>query len=496
MAATTDQLDSMDPRLVATIREIFRHHYAFPHSVRGWLFACLIDHEYIDSTLERSHARNAGGGAQAGGGGIVAGAAEAMTEASAYLGHIAACRDIAQKYGMLEALTALGMPELTVDSYAAGNDADLSQRIAGDCSGEYLNIVIIGAGPAGLTLASALKLAFGERINIVVIENRVEARHYKKPYGRRWIAHIPLSFLSGMIEEEIAGIFSQVGGKYIGVTIDILESLLLLSCRRMGVKFLFQENYDLSFVARSKVQAIFDASGGRFNKIDFPPPGAPITVGREIETASLNSNDAKIAPYGIRIKDVPDNKKITVGSSGNIFFPLYKSGRMKVALLKVIHLPVALYDVLLQYIVANNGDNKFYIWPGDLKQEINQAILTVNLRKGEYEALCGKIASSAKVDELLRDEVLMARLDSRMADVLRIIAGHAANTGKISIEPPFLFEPYLIDLQGNIECIHGKPVIRIGDAIFNGNVKHGNGLGSHLVHIRHIHNAFVKNFGF
>ena len=50
------------------------------------------------------------------------------------------------------------------------------------------------------------------------------------------------------------------------------------------------------------------------------------------------------------------------------------------------------------------------------------------------------------------------------------------------MEPPFIFAPYLKPYLPD-EVMHGRPLIRVGDSIFNGNPKTGNGLSRHLRHL-------------
>jgi len=45
--------------------------------------------------------------------------------------------------------------------------------------------------------------------------------------------------------------------------------------------------------------------------------------------------------------------------------PLYKGiKRIKLALLKLVHIPSQCYDALASYITQHNADNKYYVWPG------------------------------------------------------------------------------------------------------------------------------------
>ena len=50
---------------------------------------------------------------------------------------------------------------------------------------------------------------------------------------------------------------------------------------------------------------------------------------------------------------------------------------------------------------------------------------------------------------------------------------------QISIESPFKYSPYA-NLNSTSGSLHGKRVFPVGDSLFCGHPKMGNGLGSHL----------------
>ena len=163
-------------------------------------------------------------------------------------------------------------------------------------------------------------------------------------------------------------------------------------------------------------------------------------------------------------------------------------------MVKLIHIPIRFYDQLIRYIVGHNSDNKFYAWPGTLKAEINQVILIINLKKEEYLFLSEKIQGPTRVDDALRDRSFAEKMDARVIDIFEIVSKISDSADGISIEPPFLFDPYLIKKKGGFDRLYGRPVIPVGDSIYNGNVKLGNGISPHLSHIKYIQESFRKNF--
>jgi hypothetical protein len=481
----------MNSRLQTSIREMLSGHYSMPCSLAGWQFLSLIDCEYLDGSLEKiknSPKRNAGIPKHSGD-------AVALNEPQEFIERIKNCPDIQQKLSLLEELNDLNAPLLTVDSFPGLEGNALNSALSAQFDAQRLNVVIVGAGPIGLSLASSLKRALKDRINILVIENRVSRQHHKRPYTRNWITHLLIEGLQDMIAEDVLQIFSQLsGGRHVGVNLNLLEALIQLSCRILGIKFLFNDSGDLSFLDNSEVALIFDASGNGLNPIHMPAKLSDIQLIRQVPTNSPNMN-INIAPYGVKLLRKPDNQQISIGSSGNIFMPFYRNSRMKVAQIKVVNMPIQLYGALLSYIIAHNVDNKFYIWHGDLLPAINQAILVINLSKSEYHSVAMILTESAKIEKVVSNGLLMESLDSRVVQVLKIIAGNPEAVRMARVEPPFLLEPFLYDVLKYPETLYGKPVIRVGDSIYNGNVKFGNGLGAHLAYARHIKSILARNFG-
>ena len=132
---------------------------------------------------------------------------------------------------------------------------------------EKYNIIIFGAGPCGLYIANLLKHHYKDKIEIVIIENRISKPHTKKIYSRKWLTNLPISIFKG--DNNIKKILIDFGKEnFIGCHINVFETLLYLSCRILGVKFLFEniniEN--LSYLKDLNVDLIFNATGNRLLK--------------------------------------------------------------------------------------------------------------------------------------------------------------------------------------------------------------------------------------
>lgn len=474
-------------RIEQVAQEILADQYGNSISVLGWLFAVLLDYRFIDGSLSRHAVRRRAAVWQN---------SEEPTDieqaAAGHLERIGRIFDTACQYAELEDLTLRNTPSLTLDSFPGLQDAQLSDAVRQVFSAGKLNLVIIGAGPVGLLLASALKCTLHDEVNIVMVDSRVSAPHYKLPYERRWVTNIKLGLLHGLVEQNLSDIFANVGdGTYIGCTINVLESLLLLSCRSMGVKFLFADDADLSFIEGSHVQMVFDATGNRFQPLSWPGSPEQIVVHHKIETDRLGSDRSKISPYGIKIHHSEENRHVTLGSFKGLSFPLYKNQPVKLAMLKLIHIPARFYGALVNYVSQHNEDNKYYVWPGTLQTEINQVIVIISLTRAEYDYLCGQHEFPLGIAAALQSETMKDVLDARTCDLLSMLAEHTTEEEQMAIDAPFLFEPYLVDCSLP-ERLYERPLIRVGDSIYNGNVKCGNGLGSHFEHVRHIQSVLRK----
>ncbi|MGE0398776.1 MAG: hypothetical protein AB7T06_18860 [Kofleriaceae bacterium] len=402
-------------RLERTVAAIVADRYADHHAPAGWDYAERVDPAFIDGSIEpRAIRRRAASAYEPRPVGDLAGTA------AAHLERLLAIRGVAELHASLEEL-------VTIDESVTRDDGvEPSAVFANDAR---LNVVILGAGPIGLALASALRLAHA---NVLVLETRVASPHHKLPYQRRWLTAVDHRRLATTVEPALRDIFARVGTKHIGVTIDVLETLLLLSCRRMGVRFSFAEHPDLSFVGACPLHVVFDATGNRFRPT----------------------------------------------AESDVRFPLYQGRRVAQAMLKITQVPARLYEDLVDLVAPRNQDNKVYLWRGSLRDEINQCLPIVNLTRREYEALCDAHEFPLPLVEALAS----SHIDARTHALLARIAG--GTDREVLIDAPFVWQPYLIERAST--RLHGVPVVRVGDSIYNGNVKLANGLGPHLQHVAHI----------
>jgi|GEM_PF-5957672 len=99
------------------------------------------------------------------------------------------------------------------DDYFAVSDDALCEQVCTGFNSDRFNLVIIGAGPVGALLASALKRELGDCIDILLIESRISSAHHKQPYNRRWQVNIPLQLMQTFVHPKAAAVCAQTGAE-------------------------------------------------------------------------------------------------------------------------------------------------------------------------------------------------------------------------------------------------------------------------------------------
>jgi len=156
-------------------------------------------------------------------------------------------------------------------------------RILGEShlSQDTLNVVIIGAGPVGLFLASALteyqrriQNSAKHNVKVVVFESRLVQSGQKKLYSRDWMTDISRNFMDGTLNPRITDILSGLfdtedSHRRISLPINALETLMLLSTRLDGAKFVFDDYHNYSYQLQSIPNlVVFDATGHRLSTLN------------------------------------------------------------------------------------------------------------------------------------------------------------------------------------------------------------------------------------
>lgn len=135
-----------------------------------------------------------------------------------------------------------------------------------------INIAVIGAGPVGLFLAcylfryynSSYGLNNNPKVNIIVFDNRLSKKGFKKPYTRNRIFSFNSTFFSYLIPNIYTWDNSNNG---IMVLIYILEYVLFcLAYYTFNIPFIFEdytwEGYQ-KICKDANIKMVFDCTGGR-----------------------------------------------------------------------------------------------------------------------------------------------------------------------------------------------------------------------------------------
>ena len=105
-------------------------------------------------------------------------------------------------------------------------------------------------------------------------------------------------------------------------------------------------------------------------------------------------------------------------------------------------------------------------------------ILIINLQIEEYESLKTIINLPKNLKSLSDRFNLEDLFNFKIALILRWLVSVDEHC-KIIIERPFKYDPF-VNLTANLGSINGKRVCPIGDSLFCGHPKVGNGLARHL----------------
>ena len=107
----------------------------------------------------------------------------------------------------------------------------------------------------------------GRLVNILVCENRVQKSRMREPYSRNWLTNLPKFLFTKKIDRNVTEVFDWFShGDYIGVKLNMLEILLLQSCKNNNVKFLFNQSPYDDLIKEPNIDILVDATGGKIYK--------------------------------------------------------------------------------------------------------------------------------------------------------------------------------------------------------------------------------------
>jgi hypothetical protein len=383
-----------------------------------------------------------------------------------YLNDIFHIDDITLKYNKILNLTNNASNLILTDSFCK-KDTSIDKICNDTFTNNKYNIVIFGAGPCGLYMANLLKSHYKDKIEIIIIENRINEPHIKKKYSRKWLTKLTTSIFKG--DSQIKKILMEFGHKnYIGCHINVFEMLLYLSCRKMDIKFLFKNVEDLSYLKKTNIDLIFNATGNRLFKNTLTPVS--------IVNIPFNfKNIIKVNNYYENNYNPNTNiEKLQLETHNDILYSKYDNKSVKWNIIKIINIPVSKYNDLERFIkILNMQDNKVYLWKGHLKEAFNECLIFINILENEINM---SINQNITLENLI-NHIYFCDLSDKIIVLLQYLQYLYPNN-TIIIEKPFVYRPYIN--MSPIISKYNHTIVNIGDSIFNGDPKLGDGLLWHL----------------
>jgi tetratricopeptide (TPR) repeat protein len=388
-------------------------------------------------------------------------------------------QNIGDKFNELKLLINSNNFNLTNDSFYQDLDANILVAQKQTFNHYGFNVVIIGAGATGLFLASILKSVLGEQANILVLDNRSNKKNSREIFSRNWLTHIPSLILQRFTPPNVHELFTCFGKDgLVGLPINALESILMLSCKNQGVKFFFSPDLDLKQLDDPSINCFFDATAGQLIESSYDSVDHPNV------TMQYSRRNLKCSGSGIKqLHNLPSPEvsytEITLKYSEPFYYPFSKNLKIYTNMFKLTGIPMSIIQKIHTLIEPLNALNRFFVWEGTLNNEINEGLMLINLKIKEAQILMSQTHTPKKLNSLLQSNAnILSFLDKDIISVLRVL-GELDIEHKICFERPFAYFPH-INLEAGTGCFNGKPIFPIGDSLFSGNPKVGNGLGSHL----------------
>ena len=380
---------------------------------------------------------------------------------------------------------------LTHDNFVNNINLNLSDIQKIIFHNQQINILIIGSGVCGLFLANTLKNKLGSKVNILVLDNRLYKKNILKIFSREWLTYLPKDILQKHTPHNIKNLFECFGvNKKVGLPINIIETILMLSCKEQGVNFYFTPEIEYSKLNDKLISIIFDATGGRLSEVKYNSV-AKNEINLNINNMNFNFDYAGITQLENTTKNNLQNLKIKLKGSGSRHHPFIDDKKIRVHMIKLTSVPIRLLDNIFQFIKKNNDKNLFYVWKGSLKEELNQALIFINLNNKEFDLMSLNLNNKTNLKNFFDNKSnILNLLNQRILAFLKLIVLNDTNK-EVNIEKPFIYYPY-INMNSEDGYIYGNKIFPVGDSLFCGHPKMGNGLSVHLEFINKLVEKIVN----
>ena len=268
-------------------------------------------------------------------------------------------KSVFKKYNYLKKLINSDDVNLVNDSFKEDTNIDLGQAIEKTFDRENLNLVVIGGGVCGLFIANSLKHCFGDRANVLVLENRSRCPNTRERFKRDWLTHIPTGFFKLRQLSNIQSLIEDFGSNgLIGIPINILETILQLSCKDQGVKFYFSETLDYSNLNDDVIDLVFDATGGRLMEDVYSASNAT-ELSVKIPKDYINLKSAGIN----QLHNIPGVEAgyldVVLKPCGDFHRPYIGNTKICIHMCKITGVPINIMETILESVEKNNSLNSF-----------------------------------------------------------------------------------------------------------------------------------------
>ena len=147
----------------------------------------------------------------------------------------------------------------------------------------------------------------------------------------------------------------------------MMEILLLQSCKKNDIKFLFKDDPYDDLIKESNVDLLVDATGGKIS--ECYPSHKEKNILLKIPT---NQNNKEYLSFFLKEKN-------------NYHYPFFLDKQIINYQFKIVGISENLSTMISKYINENNHDNLFYVWVGKLNKELNEVLIIVNIKQPDIE---------------------------------------------------------------------------------------------------------------